>query len=384
MRLIVALLVCSVYCSGACAASWANGYGYCREISVDNTKVPNTDQTDFPVLISSTVTSWKTTGNAGNVQNTVTSGAITVPADLIFTSDNAGTTLLKWEVESYTANTGNLITWVKIPTLATAAPTLFYVFYGNASVSTFQGDINGTWETNFKGVYHLKTGTGAVGLTDSTSNAKNIVLTTGSAAAITTGQINGAGDFNGNYYNNPTFGTYTFPFTYSVWATYDTTGTMAPINYTAGGNDGTGVGGITNGASMNPFYVTWNNNVYSFTMITVGTGVLHGMWVVLNAAGTSATAYLCISGTVTSQTLATSATISGTPSNIAIAARDASPTVPIDGKIDEARFTNTNRSADWIATECNNQTTPATFYTVGNEVVNVSSGGLGLKRVIFR
>jgi biopolymer transport protein ExbB len=32
--------------------------------------------------------------------------------------------------------------------------------------------------------------------------------------------------------------------------------------------------------------------------------------------------------------------------------------------LDEARISNTTRSAGWIATEYNNQNSPATFYTV--------------------
>tara|TARA_B100000809_G_C14947883_1_gene462801 strand:- start:36 stop:836 length:801 start_codon:yes stop_codon:yes gene_type:complete len=38
-----------------------------------------------------------------------------------------------------------------------------------------------------------------------------------------------------------------------------------------------------------------------------------------------------------------------------------------DGIIDEIRISNTNRSANWISTEYNNQNSPATFYTVSSE-----------------
>ena len=37
------------------------------------------------------------------------------------------------------------------------------------------------------------------------------------------------------------------------------------------------------------------------------------------------------------------------------------------GSLDEIRVSNTVRSADWIATEYNNQSSPATFYTLGGE-----------------
>jgi hypothetical protein len=37
----------------------------------------------------------------------------------------------------------------------------------------------------------------------------------------------------------------------------------------------------------------------------------------------------------------------------------------VNGTMDEIRISGVVRSADWIATEYNNQFSPATFYTVG-------------------
>src|SRR5687768_9845668 len=70
-------------------AAWANGYSYRRTITIDRTKVPNTDQTNFPMLITGTFSYLATAANGGNVQNS--SGF-----DIIFTSDAAGSTLLSW------------------------------------------------------------------------------------------------------------------------------------------------------------------------------------------------------------------------------------------------------------------------------------------------
>ena len=38
-----------------------------------------------------------------------------------------------------------------------------------------------------------------------------------------------------------------------------------------------------------------------------------------------------------------------------------------DGDIDELRISSTNRSADWIAAQYNNQSSPGTFITMGSE-----------------
>ena len=59
---------------------WPNGYSYRRTITIDHTKVPSTDQSNFPVLFSGTYSYLATTSNGGNV--TSANGY-----DIIFTSD---------------------------------------------------------------------------------------------------------------------------------------------------------------------------------------------------------------------------------------------------------------------------------------------------------
>jgi len=49
--------------------------------------------------------------------------AITVPADLIFTSDAACATPLSWEFESYSAANGAAAIWVRVPTLSHTSDT---------------------------------------------------------------------------------------------------------------------------------------------------------------------------------------------------------------------------------------------------------------------
>ena len=47
------------------------------------------------------------------------------------------------------------------------------------------------------------------------------------------------------------------------------------------------------------------------------------------------------------------------------------------GQIDEVRVSNIARSAAWIQTEYNNQSSPATFYTVGTAEANSASVVIG-------
>ena len=44
---------------------WPNGYSYARTITIAHAEVPNTDQTNFPVLFSGTYSYLATTSNGG-------------------------------------------------------------------------------------------------------------------------------------------------------------------------------------------------------------------------------------------------------------------------------------------------------------------------------
>src|SRR5439155_23478577 len=70
----------------------ASSFSYSRPVVIDHTKVANTDQTDFPVLISGTFPYLATVPNSGQVQNA--NGY-----DIVFTSDAAGQTKLDHEID---------------------------------------------------------------------------------------------------------------------------------------------------------------------------------------------------------------------------------------------------------------------------------------------
>ena len=46
-----------------------NGYTYSRSITINHNKVPNTDQSNFPLLISGTYPYLATVANGGRVRN---------------------------------------------------------------------------------------------------------------------------------------------------------------------------------------------------------------------------------------------------------------------------------------------------------------------------
>jgi hypothetical protein len=123
----------------------SNGYSYIRAITIDHTKVPNTDQTNFPFLFSTTDPLLATTVNGGHV--TSANGY-----DIIFTSDPAGQNQLPYEMEEYTSATGQVVAWVQVPTVSHTTDTVIYLFYGNSSVTTSQQNPTAAWKNHYVGV----------------------------------------------------------------------------------------------------------------------------------------------------------------------------------------------------------------------------------------
>ncbi|MGD0630992.1 MAG: choice-of-anchor D domain-containing protein [Terracidiphilus sp.] len=181
--------------------SWPNGYTYQATFTVAAGKVPSA-QTSFPALISGTYSDFATTANGGRVINTCTqvvgNNSTAVPCDLIFTSDAAGTQLLSWEFETWTAATGAVNIWVNVPNLTNG--TIIYAWYGHPSVTTLQTTPSATW-TNYMAVYHMKENPAGAGpqLNDSTGSGNNATMNGPVVASQQQpGEIDGSINFEGN------------------------------------------------------------------------------------------------------------------------------------------------------------------------------------------
>src|SRR5690606_19988117 len=110
--------------------------------------------------------------------------ALSTGNDILFTSSN-GTTKLSHQIESYVSASGDLVAWVEIPTLSSSTNTVIYMYYGNGAAAN-QQNVTGTWDANFRGVYHLNgsfadatvnayngTNTGTTSITGKISNARS-------------------------------------------------------------------------------------------------------------------------------------------------------------------------------------------------------------------
>jgi hypothetical protein len=78
-----------------------------------------------------------------------------------------GGSLLDYEIENYTDSSRAHI-WVRIPSLPSTGTTIS-VYYDNNTAITSGENPTGVWDTNYKGVWHMKT----ANATDSTTNQNN-------------------------------------------------------------------------------------------------------------------------------------------------------------------------------------------------------------------
>jgi RHS repeat-associated protein len=341
----------------------SNGYSYQRAIVIDHTKVPNTDQTNFPFLFSTIDPLLATTASGGHV-------ASSNGYDIIFTLDAAGQNKLDYEMEEYNSTTGQVIAWVRIPTLTHSTDTVIYVFYGNSGVTTSQQNSPGVWNGNYIGVWHL-----ANGITqfpeDSTSNGNAGIV---EGASATTGKIDGAAAFDGasakialNANGFPSGGTAR---TISAWFQ----ASAFPNNY----NDVFSYGTPSQDQAYG--FTVHQNSLIFFGYsddFNSNTAILPGQWYYAVGTFDGTNADLYINGVLDNTANKTSWNTTGSKAYIGEQINDASEY--FDGVIDEVRISNSVQTPDWIASEYNNQGSPSKFYTLYSEnVVEVIPASVNL------
>ena len=124
---------------------YATNWSHRQVVTIDRSQVLGV-LTNYPMLVRRTVPEFRSTGNGGSVGQAD-------GGDFLFT-DASGTNKLAHEIEKYDPGTGELIAWVNVPLVQTNRDTGLFVYYGNA-VAANQWNAAGTWNSNYKGVFHL-------------------------------------------------------------------------------------------------------------------------------------------------------------------------------------------------------------------------------------
>lgn len=333
-------------------------YKYRRRITFDPTKVgaaaSTVDLTNFQALINITSDNdLRVVASGGYVENT--NGY-----DIIFTADD-GVTQLNHQLEKYVSTTGELIVWVRIPTLYTSINTYIYMYYGNAAIATDQST-TATWNNDYYGVWHLHNNS----MNDDSGNG--YTLTNNSTTNQSPAKMADGRALNGTRWLEVanTFPNITTNFTMYGWI-YTADNTKAgqrffcdDVNNTGGyalslGDGGTGMLRFYSRAS-NPVILDGpanqiaNNTWYHVAAVADITNGRKTIYVngVQAATGTFTNAW----GTDNGNCSVGGETASGETAN------------RLNGRLDEVRVAKTALSADWILTEYNNQNSPSTFYSI--------------------
>ncbi|NTV30966.1 DUF2341 domain-containing protein [candidate division WWE3 bacterium] len=334
-------------------AAWYNSsWSFRKKLVIDESKVSgSSDLTNFPVLVS-------------RLDDDLRAYAQTDADDILFTSSD-GSTKLDHEIEKYDSSTGELIAWVRIPTLDYNDDTTIFMYYGNSAAST-QQNVTATWNSNYKAIWHLKEDPSTTCNTtrevcDSTSNAYHAdAAGSMNTADRVSGKIGYSLDFDGvddtvsisNFPASTTFlgetGSVSFWFNESTLQSYtgflgfegnnpllylgQTGGLQA---YNAGAGDySSGDNSFTNNTWHEATFV-WNSNVI----------------------------YVYIDGALSSTDSSWETTFSRSTGTLYLAAYNwGSASNFFTGKLDEIRLNTSVLTADWIATEYANQNSPSTFF----------------------
>ncbi len=363
-RFLLLAMLLSVVSLDVLSQSPVCSYKYRKRFTFNPALVSgSTDLLNFPVLINiSSDADLRTVANSGHVENA--NGY-----DIYFTADD-GVTRLEYQLQKYTASTGELITWVNVPTLSTTYSTTIYMYYGNTSITSDQSQTS-TWNSNFKGVWHLDNND----FSDDSQTGNH--ATNSGSSNMSSAKIIGGRSFPGT----------------------NTNFIQVPLSGMTGGN---GQGTV----SFWGMVTTVEASTYFFGETTVQTGAGYANRIQLYVGDGAGNLYLGLGGNHSLQTnvqlMATntwyhiglswvnSGAGSGTYSIVVNGVQKGSGaysgftaihsfadlgndgnasqrTEEITGNMDEVHVSNVARSADWLITEYNNQNNPSAFYTVSSE-----------------
>ena len=317
----------------------------------DSAKIPSA-QIDFPVLINLS----SDVDLAADAQD---------DGDDIFFTSYDGLTKLNHEIEKFDGATGELVAWVKVPSLSTS--TIIYMYYGNATCDD-QQNVIGVWDDNYVGVWHM-------GDAADTTVADSTGTYDGAAANGPTfeqvGQIGNSISFDG-IDNHVATGAFTPPagaLTVSFWVKTDDITDRAIIAWKEDPSSGTEDRNfyIDTSSKMifSVYYSGAAQKATSTSSITTGWHYIVGtidttngnsIWFDGTSENTDADGIDGYDGYTTPEFYI------GESQSVAYSANH------FDGIIDEVRVSNTTRSTNWITTSFSNQNNPSTFYTLLKEI----------------
>ncbi|MCD6202192.1 MAG: DUF2341 domain-containing protein, partial [Bacteroidales bacterium] len=340
---------------------WLAGYSYREKITIDHTQVVGGPHVNFPFLIHI---------SADNDLRTITNGGFVVNAsgdDFRFTDEDAQT-LFDFDIEKYDETTGELVVWVKIPSLSSSADQDIYLYFDNPSASSYSNSEN-TWSEGYLGVWHFHQN--LYDATVNNNNGTNYGTTDIVGIAADGRAFDGSSDSLQLPDIDADTGTFSFWFKPNALFNPGSSNSQTLINkfvdnshhfsFILNGNDNS-----TYADHGKLYFKNENQGAYPFTRVVSSTN----QW----SAGT----WYYISGSWgNNQNLYVNAVLENSSTNNTVLDLDKAITVGagfieqvgqvryFNGDMDEIRISNEVRSQDWITTEYNNQSNPSSFISVG-------------------
>jgi len=340
---------------------WDTDWMYRKPLFINSSLVEGS-HANFPVLVDITDAYLSITAQAHG-------------EDIVFTDEN--NIKLSHEIESYNSTSGHLIAWVRVPQLSSTQNTKIYMYYSNLE-SHNQEDPKGVWDSNYKMVLHLDEIEKAH---DSTSNGKNGVIHRG--VSLREGIVDSAFEFFvrmsrydywGGYIkiDNSTDLSGFENFTASFWIILKDTHRRQTIlnKYDILNNRRSWFIDFQDSNQYGPvfqFFASQDGDHYSQWSANFNPSLDKWSYVTIVWESGSVPAFY-IDGVQVS-TIGDSIIQSIYENNEPLYVGNCSyrQDRELNGYLDEIRISNSNRSADWIITEYNNQRYPSKFIALGDE-----------------
>lgn len=348
-------------------------YSYYASLTFDHTLVSATEA-NFPVYVAGTFDGTggepdlRSSTNSGNIENVSSSGgasgAMDVPADCVFSTDDAGASPEDFEWVLYNEATGEVGAWVEVTSLSGVSDTVIYICYGDSNVTASQEDVSGTWDANYVGVWHMTETSGTV--YDSTSNGNDSTDVSVVDQGAATAKLAGASEFE----NTPEYIEIgddaslqlSDPITMEAVAYLHTRSISYATLLLRGDSSGYYYNiylensGWAIGCWDGPEYVSSNStvllNTWQYYVITIAA---------------DETAYLYVDGDDDTNGSQSMSIASQSSKNFYIGAGSDTDSSSWDGLIDEVWLSDTDRDSDYVTTKWNVIDDPSSFTTWGSE-----------------
>jgi Concanavalin A-like lectin/glucanases superfamily len=249
--------------------------------------------------------------------------------------------------------------------------------YGDSSINTDQSDPPNTWDSNFKGVWHMADNAANTTIRESTVTGANGTNNANTSTKTAAGQIGNALSYNGS-----TDGSFaainlsaTNIATLSFWMKWTTNANDDDLAFEYTPNYNTNAGG---------FIADWNASGLGGGKFETGMGkgdrtywtdlfarpaaaTWHLVHLVFNRSGPTDKVYVDGSLQTLTTGIHTASGMGNFSNSLLYFMSRAASSLNAAGTLDEVRLSTMERNPNWVATEYNNQSSPGTFIAMGSE-----------------